>query len=297
MAKGSGHDQDQRLRDRSAGSADVRARFGVSLEPRLANQWYDLGMRAADAARGPRPSEANRSLSAAVEAEPQSPLAPVYRLWMGNNLAREGRLADAVDSFHKALDAVRDAAELTQPWDVQGAALKDLAVAQERAGDVVAAIATFRELGTTRKDDLEPLYRAGLIAERAGRTDEARELYREASGRTKATRASSSAEFARRAAARLDEPDAAFRPTLSAIVDEMRSAIRDQDVAKLTRLRSNTHFSVGPVGGETRFEDLEVADSLLAELSSRKIRYRKRLLGTIGRSRHARRSEATCSSY
>jgi tetratricopeptide (TPR) repeat protein len=277
------NDREQRPRDRSAAPDDVGARFGVSLEPVLANRWFDLGTRAAEAARGPRPTDANRFLSAEVEADPQSPLAPVYLLWMGNNLAREGRHADAIEVFSKTLASVDDSAPLEEPWDVRGAALKDLASVHERAGDAAAAIRALRELGTMSKDDLEPLYRAGGVAERAGLTDEARDLYRGAGGRTKSARASSWAELARRAAARLDEPATAFRPTLAALVREMRSAIRDQDGSRLAALRSNTHFSVGPVGGESAFEELEVADSLLAELSSRRISVRKRLPGSGGK--------------
>jgi murein DD-endopeptidase MepM/ murein hydrolase activator NlpD len=283
MTSRSGHDQDQRPRDRSMAPADIGARFGVSLEPVLANRWFDLGTRAAEAARGPRPTEANRFLSAEVDAEPQSPLAPVYLLWMGNNLVREGRHADAIDAYSRAIAAVGDSAPLEEPWDVRGAALQDLASAHERAGDAPAAIQALRELGTIRKDDVEPLYRAGVVAERAGLTAEARNIYRGASGRTKEARASSWADLARRAAARLDEPDTAFRPTLAVIVREMRSAIRDRNGSKLAALRSNTHFSVGPVGGEAAFEDVEVADSLLAELSSRRISIRKPLLGSGGK--------------
>ncbi|HEY8171243.1 MAG TPA: peptidoglycan DD-metalloendopeptidase family protein, partial [Candidatus Limnocylindria bacterium] len=283
MTSRSGHDQDQRSRDYSPASTDVGTRFGVALEPVLANQWFDLGTRAAEAARGPRPTEANRFLSSAVEAEPQSPLASVYLLWMGNNLVREGRHADAIDAYHRTLVAVDASAPLEVPWDVRGAALKDLASAHERAGNVGAAIQALRELGTVRKDDLEPLYRAGVVAERAGLTDEARDLYRNASGRTRAARASSWADLARRAAARLEEPATAFRPTLSDLVREMRSAIRDRDGSRLAALRSNTHFSVGPVGGEAAFEDLEVADSLLAELSSRRISVHRPLRGSGGK--------------
>lgn len=48
---------------------------------------------------------------AAFEREPQSPTAPAYRLWLADNLARDGRLDDAVAAY----DAVVECAEAADP--------------------------------------------------------------------------------------------------------------------------------------------------------------------------------------
>ena len=258
-------------------------RFGVSLESPLVEQWFDLGTRAAAAARGPRPAAANRSLGAAVESEPQSPLAPVYLLWMATNLERQGLLGDAVAAFDRTLAAVDDADPSGEPWDVRGAALRGMARAHERGGDIGAAIHTLGDLASSQADDPLPLYQAGLLAERAGRPDDARGHYLAAADRPALRRAGEPADLARRAAQRLDQPSTAFRPTLASLVNEAKAAIHDQDGRRLAAVRSNTHFTVGPVGGEAAFEELGVADALISELTSRRISVRRALLGSGGK--------------
>ncbi len=202
---------------------------------------------------------------------------------MGNSLAREGRHADAVAMFERTVSAVEDAAPLREPWDVRGAALQGMAGAHERAGDLAAAIKVLDDLGKLRPDDPVALYQAGLLEERAGRPDEARDHYLAAAGRPTPRGSGEPAELARRAAARLEEPPTVFMPTLAGLVNEVRSAIRDQDGRRLAAVRSNTHFSVGLVGGEAAFEELDVADALISELTSRRISVRRTVLGSGGK--------------
>ena len=276
-------DPKQRPPDQRGPRGGVAARFGVSLDSPLADRWFDIGTRAAAGARGPRPTEANGFLAAEVAADPQSPLAPVYLLWMGNNLAREERHADAVAAFARVITAVDDAAPLDEGLDLPRAALKGMAGAFERAGDPAAAVQALRDLGNLRPDDPMPLYQAGLLAERAGRSDEAHDLYDAAAGRAKVSSPHEPAELARRAAARLEQPPAAFRATLASLVDEVTSAINDRDGTRLAAVLSKTHFGVGPVGGEMGFEEVDVAESLLSELASRQISVRQPMLGSGGK--------------
>ena len=60
-----------------------------------------------------RPSEVNGLLDAAALAEPQSPVAPAYRIWAADNLAREGRHALALRAFDVAIEAASAAPRFT----------------------------------------------------------------------------------------------------------------------------------------------------------------------------------------
>lgn len=272
----------RRRRDGATEHGSIAERFGVSLDSSLQDRWFDLGTRAATAARGPKATHVNYLLAAEVHADPQSPLAPVYLLWMADNLAREGRNADALGVYERAIGAVDDAAPLAERYDVRRAVLKSMSGAFDRAGDPDGAIRTLVDLGDVRTDDPGPLYQAGYLAERSGRIDEARDLYLAAAGRAEPRRQHDPSELARRAAARLDEPSSAFRDTPESLLDEMRSAIEDRDASRLAAVRSNTHFSVGPVGGEAGFEGIDVADSLFSELATRPISV-GRVLGSGGK--------------
>jgi len=86
----------RRRRNGATAHGSIAARFGVSLDSSMQDRWFDLGTRAATAAPGPSATHVNHLLAAEVDADPQSPLAPVYLLWMADNLAREGRNADAL---------------------------------------------------------------------------------------------------------------------------------------------------------------------------------------------------------
>jgi Peptidase family M23 len=255
----------------AAKHGSIGARFGVSLDSSLQDRWFDLGTRASTAARGPNATQVNHSLAAEINADPQSPLVPVYLLWIADNLAREGRNADALDVYDRAIAAVGDSAPLAERYDVRRAVLKSMSGAFDRAGDPAGAIRTLVDLGDVRTDDPGPLYQAGYLAERSGRNDEARDLYLAAAGRAKPRRQHDPSELARRAAARLDEPSSAFRETPESLIDEVRSAIEDRDASRLAAVRSNTHFSVGAVGGESGFEGVDVAESLFSELATRPI--------------------------
>ncbi len=54
-------------------------------------QWIDLAGHTLAANGQSRPSQVNGLLDAAALAEPQSPVAPAYRIWAADNLAREKR--------------------------------------------------------------------------------------------------------------------------------------------------------------------------------------------------------------
>ena len=61
-------------------------------------RWVDIAARTLSARAEGRPSAVNELLEAAAGTEPQSPVAPAYRLWAADNLAREGRYALALES-------------------------------------------------------------------------------------------------------------------------------------------------------------------------------------------------------
>jgi hypothetical protein len=62
-----------------------------ALDPRTSERWVKLSERTQAAASGSRPSVVNEVLKAEASRKPEAPVAPAYRLWIAENLAREGR--------------------------------------------------------------------------------------------------------------------------------------------------------------------------------------------------------------
>lgn len=249
----------------------------------MAERWWDLGDRTVRAAMGADPTEVNGELDSAAGEEPESPIGPGLRLWRSDALARAGRYHDAAASFDDVI-SVADGVPTLGDVDVVGEALRRRAAVLAQAGDVDAAIEAFRDAAD--RTDLTLLYRAGVVAERAGRFDQAAELYGQIAADRRSPDADDRAQRALRARERLTDQSGVFRPSLAAISSLVEAALTGRDAALLRQLASSTHFWAGPGGGHFQYETLEVIDWLCEDLGrSRPRRMTRGLLGT-GRKRY-----------
>ena len=264
-------------------SSDDRRPAVEALEGVTRDQWVELAGRTLAASGEARPSEVNGLLDAAALAEPQSPVAPAYRIWAADNLAREGRHALALRAFDVAIEAASAAPRFTVHVDPVRCSLLHKAQVARLAGDPTTAIKTYRDLAAATSDPSEPLYQAGWVAEANGDDEEAARLYSAAAHDRKSTRTDDAAELARRSMRRLEDAATTYRPSARALADVLGRALEAGDVAALERLVSTSHFAVGPAGGHTMFEEPAMLDALFADLIDSRVRVRPKLAGSGGK--------------
>ena len=94
-----------------------------SLDPRSSFEWRQLTQQVLHSRRGPGSANVNVTLRAAAEREPQSPLAPAYLLWMADNHARDGSIAEALDGYDASVLSAQAAPRLIDDCDIAFCAL------------------------------------------------------------------------------------------------------------------------------------------------------------------------------
>jgi hypothetical protein len=256
-----------------------------SLDDKTAREWLSLTDEVLSSRAKPFSSGVNDPLMAAFEREPQSPAAPAYRLWVADNLARDGRLTDAVAAYDAVVECAQSAPRMLEALDPAVGALFHKAHAAAQTGARSTAISTFRELASLTTDDPAPLFHAGRLADEGGDDTQAAELYRGAAGTSPSRRTDDPAELARRALLRLETGHAEFAPTAERAAEFLSAALERPDGRRLRSLVSPTHFAAGPIGGHTAFETEDLLDSLCADLSLRSVEVGRRLLG-VGDKRY-----------
>jgi tetratricopeptide (TPR) repeat protein len=222
-----------------------RSRAVEPLDRATRERWIDLAACTLSARGEARASAVNELLEAAAGAEPQSPVAPAYRIWAADNLAREGRYALALRAFDVAIDVGSSAPRLTAKADPVSAALLHKAQVARLGGEPETAIRTYRELAAATSEPAGPLYQAGWVAEANGDDDEAARLYLSAvHDGPETSRTDNPAELARRSLQRLEVAKAVYRPSAPALADVLGQALQGGDIVALDRLVSTTHFPV-----------------------------------------------------
>jgi murein DD-endopeptidase MepM/ murein hydrolase activator NlpD len=227
-----------------------------------AQRWWALSEEAHRAAvLGADPAEVVRKLNQAATAEPDSPLSPAFRLWAADALCRVSHHQEALAAY----DRVITAAERAQPFghiNFARQALWNRAGAHIRLGNIDAALESYRELA--RRGEIDALYEAGAVFERAGRFDQATALYREVA--QSAPEDEALADRASRAAERLTSSGGVFTPSELGIAKLVEDAVTSRDADALRRLSSRTHLQAGPGAGHMQFENEEIIGWLCADL-------------------------------
>ncbi len=232
------------------------------------------------AAVGLDPSSPVERLRAAADSEPDAPVAPAFRLWAADGLGRAGRDREAVAAYDETLPAAEGSD--FEGIDFATEALRNRAGSLARLGDVDGAVAGYRDLAA-RGDAKQALFRAGVVAERGGRHQQAIELYEEAADPVRRP-GEGYGQAALRAAQRLAGEAGPFAPSPLAIADRLKAALSGGDADQLRKLASPTHLQAGPGGGHFQFEDEEILEWLCEDLGrSRPRPFGRSLLGTGGK--------------
>jgi hypothetical protein len=260
-------------------------RFGrieKELGGRATERWLALAEDVHRASLGPRPDTVVPELESAAKEEAGTPLAPLFHLWAADALCRGTRDRVALGHYDAVLQAGGDQPGF-QGIELGREAQRRKAAALARLGDVAAAVATYEELAA--RGERSGHFRAGLVADRAGRHDEAEALYRRvADQQRRATDADDLGQRALRAAERL-RGDGTFLPSDVALAQMVETAVAARDADTLRRLASPTHLQAGPGGGHFRFEGPQVLEQLCEDLAVSRPRRMGRVVGT-GRKRY-----------
>ena len=264
------------MRDRDLHGEVVMPRC---LDEKSGFEWRQLSAQVLEHRRTAACSGVNVTLEAAIEREPQSPLAGAYRLWMADNVSRDGNLRESLSMFDGAIEAFEANERLVASIDGLACALLKKAQTAALAKDSATAVEAFQALARHQPKNADPLFQAGLIMEGVGDWDRAAEFYRKVARKGVSRKPHDPAELARRCLKRLAVPDAAFMLTADHVVDALEAALSAGDVERLRKLASTTHFAIGPAGGHASFETPELLDQLCRDLTASDVRVNRALSG------------------
>lgn len=224
-------------------------------------------------------SGTNVTLEAAIEREPQSPLAGPYRLWIADNVRFDGDHSASLPLYDAAIEAFQANEPLVTSIDWIGGALLRKAQGAALAGDFATAVETWQALARHAPTDANALFQAGILMEQAGDRERAAQFYQAIASKAPSRKTDDPAELARRSLERLSVPDRAFLPTPEQVVAALQVAFASGEVERLRALASSTHFAIGPVGGHPAFESAESLEQLCRDFSASDVRLNARLSG------------------
>ena len=224
-------------------------------------------------------SGANATLEAAIEREPQSPVAGAYQLWIADNLRHDGDPGASLALYDAAIAAFQVNEPLIRSIDWIGGALLKKAQAAALAGDLAIAVETWQALAKHDPSNANALFQAGLLMEKAGDRDRAAQFYKAIASKIVSRKADDPAELARRGLERLSAPDEAFLPTAEQVVDALQAAFTSREARRLQSLASSTHFAIGPVGGHPAFEPAAFLEQLWRDFAESEVRINPPLSG------------------
>ncbi len=250
------------------------------LDPKTESEWIRLASQVRSAAIESHPSRLNKSLEAAAGREPQAPVAPAYRLWAADNLARDRVYSQAVKAYDHAIEAAQSASRLIAGSNPVIGMLYHKAAAAALDGDTATATQTYEELAKVEPESAVPFFHAGLLAESKHDHDQAADFYRKRASSKPSTRADDAAELARRALLRLEDNQTQYAADAQQLADWITAAVEGRDRNKLDELISSTHFSIGLLGGHSSFEDIDLLEDFYRDLSVSTVRSRRTLIGS-----------------
>lgn len=255
----------------------------VSLDDKSAYEWAQLSAQVLDCRRKPACSRINVTLESAAKRDLQSPAAPVFRLWMADNLLRDGEFRQALMAYDQVLEHAQSTRRLQPLHDLVPGALQHKAHAAASLGDVDAALGAWQELARYVPGHANAGFQAGLLAQATGRSEQAADFYRQAARSEACHRTDDPAELARRELLRMSLPQTAFFADERQLADTLADALEHGDVRQLQALLTRTHFAVGSVGGHTRFEEADLIEALWSDLAASEVTVRRTLLGSGGK--------------
>ena len=269
--------------NKSQQPTDSSERQPEKLDAKTDHEWRQLASQVIEMRSGENSSRSNVSLLAAADREPQAPTAPAFRLWTADNLAMDGDYSASVKAYDDCVLAAQSARPITAGQDIVIGALNHKAQAADLSGDSHGAIAVYRDLIRYRPTNKIAPFAAGMIAERLGEHAAAVDFYKSIASSELSVRTDDPAQLARRAMERLNSGDVIYSRSATELADQLTAALERRDTRTLQLLAGKTHFAIGPVGGHTGFESLELLEEFLKELLLGDVRVKRQLLGTGGK--------------
>lgn len=227
--------------------------------------------------------EFNKLLVKESKRDMESPLVPAFQLWSADNLAFEGEYKQAVKFYDECVNSSQSNKPFLANQDFISGSLMHKAFAQKIIGNYNDAITTFNDLYNFNSSNKDTIFQAGALAEKIKKYDLAVEYYSQISNKKLTSKTDSPAEMARRAIERLKSPKIGYAKSATDLADKLFRLLEKKDTAALKKIISKTHFSIGPIGGHTAFEDLSFVDIFLEELTIGVIKIQKSILGTGGK--------------
>lgn len=255
----------------------------AKLDAKVDYEWHQLAAQVMKSRTCENCSRTNVSLLAAAEREPQAPPAPAFRLWMADNLSIDGNYSEAIKTYDDCLYAWESARPLTAHQDLVTGASMHKAQALHLSGDLQGAMSAYNDLISQRPANKIAAFEAGVIAERLNDNSTACDYYKRIASPELSVKTDDPAQLARRAMERLNSKDVHYCHNAIILADQLTVALERRDTRSLRRIASTTHFAVGPVGGHTGFESLELLDEFLKELPQGDVKVKRQLLGSGGK--------------
>ena len=253
------------------------------LDAKATYEWRQLSAQVMKSRTDANCSSTNVSLLTAAERDPETPVAPVFHLWSADNLSIDGNFLEAIKVYDNCVHACDKTRPLTAHLDLVSSALTHKAQALSLSGDLRGAIAAYNDLITHRPAQNFAALEAGLIAERMNDYAAASDYYKRIASAKSSVHTDDPAQLARRAMERLNSKDAYYCLNATTLADQLTVALERGDTRSLRQFASTTHFAVGPVGGHTGFESLELLEAFLKELTQSSVKVKRQLLGTGGK--------------
>lgn len=225
----------------------------------------------------------NEELLNASSLDLQSPVAPLFKFWLADNLARAGNYAQAIKAYDVTVETSMNAAKFLKGVDVVEGALYHKAYAAKLSADFKLSIDTFKELAAFSNNQTEALFQAGIVAELTGDNRLAFDLYRSIATSEASSKTNDPAQLARRSLMRLDNAASFFAPNAKVLADLLTTALSNKDIAQLDNMLSRSHFSVGPMGAHTTFEDETIIEQFFSDLAESSVSARLPLFGSGGK--------------
>ena len=264
-------------------TTDSSSSLPEKLDAKTDHEWHQLATQVIKVRSSEKCSGTNINLLAAADRESQAPTAPAFRLWIADNLAIDGNYSKAVKAYDDCVLATQSAHPITARQDLITGALMHKAQASHLSGDPHGTMAVYRDLIRYRPTNKIAPLEAGMIAERLGEHATAFDFYKSIASSKSSMRTDDPAQLAKRAMERLNARDVSYSQSATVLADQLTVALERRNTHTLRLLASTTHFAIGPVGGHTGFESLELLDEFLKELLLGDVRVKRQLFGTGGK--------------
>jgi hypothetical protein len=253
------------------------------LDPKSEKRWRALSDEVVDSRKKKSYAGLSQKLLAESAQNREVPSSPAFVLWNADNLVNEGNFELAIREYDNCISKAQNVRPFIRGLDFISSSLTHKSELLNLTGAYKQSLNSYRELYDYNRADKNAALRAGLIAEKIGDKDLALALYGCISSEEYTVNTGDPSQLAKRAVARLNEIDVTYFLTESDLASKLVDALQSAEIKTLAKLISKTHFTIGPVGGHTSFEKLELLEDFFTDLKTSPVQISKKLLGSGGK--------------